>query len=195
MKKILAIIVLSLCLITPSQADDITDFQIEGISVGDSVLDHPIFKNYIKGVTPYKNKKYSPGFIRLNTEVYEEIEFFYLKKDKKKIIETISGQKYYNNNIGECLKEKKIIENELSNLFRNLKSQNRKKIHSADPSKKSMLYAFEFYFPEGHVIQVSCTDWVKHRDLNGKIRNYRDNLNVSISLKSFVDFVIEEAWK
>ena len=58
-----------------------------------------------------------------------------------------------------------------------------------------MLYAFEFYFPEGHVIQVSCTDWVKHRDLNGKIRNYRDNLNVSISLKSFVDFVIEEAWK
>ena len=35
MKKFLNIIVLSLCLITPSQADDIRDFQIEGISIGD----------------------------------------------------------------------------------------------------------------------------------------------------------------
>ena len=38
MKKLLAIIILSLCFITPSQADDIRDFQIEGISVGDSLL-------------------------------------------------------------------------------------------------------------------------------------------------------------
>ena len=40
MKKLLAIVVLSLCFITPSQADDIRDFQIEGISVGESLLKH-----------------------------------------------------------------------------------------------------------------------------------------------------------
>ena len=40
MKKLLAIIILSLCFITPSQADDIRDFQIEGMSVGDSLLDY-----------------------------------------------------------------------------------------------------------------------------------------------------------
>ena len=39
MKKLLAIIVLSLCFITSSQADDIRDFQIEGMSIGDSALD------------------------------------------------------------------------------------------------------------------------------------------------------------
>ena len=39
MKKFLAIFVLGLLLITPSQADDIRDFQIEGISIGDSLLD------------------------------------------------------------------------------------------------------------------------------------------------------------
>ena len=40
MKKLLAIIVLSLCFITSSQADDIRDFQIDGISIGDSLLDY-----------------------------------------------------------------------------------------------------------------------------------------------------------
>ena len=40
MKKLLAIIVLSLCFITTSHADDIGDFQIEGISIGDSALNY-----------------------------------------------------------------------------------------------------------------------------------------------------------
>ena len=40
MKKLLAIITLSLCFMLPSQADDIKDFQIEGISIGDSLLDY-----------------------------------------------------------------------------------------------------------------------------------------------------------
>ena len=39
MKKLLGIVVLGLLLITPSQADDIKDFQIEGMSLGDSLLD------------------------------------------------------------------------------------------------------------------------------------------------------------
>ena len=38
MKKLLAIVVLGLCLITPSLADDISDFEIEGMSIGDSLL-------------------------------------------------------------------------------------------------------------------------------------------------------------
>ena len=38
MKKFLAIFIL--CFTTSSQADDIRDFQIEGISIGDSALDY-----------------------------------------------------------------------------------------------------------------------------------------------------------
>ena len=40
MKKLLGIVVLGLFLITPSQADDIRDFEIEGMSVGNSLLDY-----------------------------------------------------------------------------------------------------------------------------------------------------------
>ena len=48
----------------------------------------------------------------------------------------------------ENVLRRKIIENELSNLYQNLKSRSEKS-HSADPSKKSMSYLFEFNFPEG----------------------------------------------
>ena len=40
MKKLLAIITISLCFMLPSQADDIRDFQIGRMSIGDSALDY-----------------------------------------------------------------------------------------------------------------------------------------------------------
>ena len=40
MKKFLAILILIFTLQTPSQADDIRDFEIEGMSIGDSLLDY-----------------------------------------------------------------------------------------------------------------------------------------------------------
>ena len=40
MKKILAIFILSLYFITPSQALSIKDFNIEGITIGDNILNH-----------------------------------------------------------------------------------------------------------------------------------------------------------
>ena len=40
MKKLFIIIILSLCFTTPSHTNDISDFQIEGVSVGDSALDY-----------------------------------------------------------------------------------------------------------------------------------------------------------
>ena len=60
MKKLLMIITLSLCFITPSQAEDnINNLLIEGVSVGDSLLnfyDKELIEN--KKVFIYKNKKF-----------------------------------------------------------------------------------------------------------------------------------------
>ena len=58
MKKLLGILILGLFLIVPSQADDIRDFQIEGISVGDSLLDY-FDKKKIKKVLYPKSKKFA----------------------------------------------------------------------------------------------------------------------------------------
>ena len=48
MKKLLGIVVLGLFLITPSQGDDIRDFEIEGMTIGDSLLDYVSEKEITK---------------------------------------------------------------------------------------------------------------------------------------------------
>ena len=61
MKKLLGIVVLGLLFISaPSQADDIRDFQIEGMSIGDSLLDYYSKKEIKKFLKTYypKSKKF-----------------------------------------------------------------------------------------------------------------------------------------
>ena len=53
MKKFLAILILAFTLQTPSQADDIRDFQIEGMSIGDSLLDYFDKERIESYKTPY----------------------------------------------------------------------------------------------------------------------------------------------
>ena len=55
---------------TPSSSDDIRDFQIEGMSLGDSLLDYFSKEEIKKGkpVTNYKDKK------------YRTLNFVYVKK-------------------------------------------------------------------------------------------------------------------
>ena len=73
---------------TPSQADDIRDFEIEGISIGDSALDYfseDEIKNATKNQYP-NSKKYT---VRLfhnlpKFEVYDGIQVTYKTNDKKK---------------------------------------------------------------------------------------------------------------
>ena len=107
MRKLLAIIVLSLCFIIPSQADDIRDFQIEGMSVGDSLLDY-----YNKSQITSKTKTSYPsddGFygisFSVNSANYEHILPTLKKGDNEFIIYSIRGGKKidYKN----CLKKKK----------------------------------------------------------------------------------------
>ena len=47
MKKFLTILILILALQTPSQATDIRDFQIEGISIGDNLINYMTKKEII----------------------------------------------------------------------------------------------------------------------------------------------------
>ena len=59
MKRFLTILILIFTLQTPSQADDIRDFQIEGMSIGDSALDYfseDELENSLKSY--YPNKKF-----------------------------------------------------------------------------------------------------------------------------------------
>ena len=105
MKKILIIIAISLCLIIPSQANDIKDFQIDGISIGDSLLDYYNEKEISKALDVYGDKKYTQKTLFANqSSAYEQLQFAYKSSDRKKIIVGLGGVIFFSNNISKKLK-------------------------------------------------------------------------------------------
>ena len=128
MKKILAIIILSLCFITLSQADDIKDFQIEGISILDSLTKFiskgEILKTKNSSQDIYKSDLfYSVTFFKndaFNLKNFDEIQFHLEKNDSLFKIHALTGAKYISDK-GKCLKEFNNAEKDLDNLFKGAK--------------------------------------------------------------------------
>ena len=92
---------------TPSWADDIRDFQIEGISIGDSALDffsEDEIENKKKKGFVYPNKEFYSATFRYKPQfkLYDGVQFHLKAKDKRYIIYSIGGKIYYPNNINKC---------------------------------------------------------------------------------------------
>ena len=188
MKKLLAIIILSLCFITPLKADDIRDFQIEGISIGDSLLNYFGEEDILSSKRNYvKNKKfyvvYHPKYSELKN--YEIIDFYLKRNDKKYKIYGINGITEYQI-LEKCKKKKDEIVKEISNLFENLKPESYTKKHEFDKSGKSKQIISSWYFNSGDHVRVECTVWSK------KIKTkheYTDNLSIIIMKKELEDWM------
>ena len=90
MKNIIIIFLILLNLQSFTKADDIRDFEIEGMSIYDSLLDF-IEINYINSDKEYlyKSKKYYTVEVRKDYEVFDSIQVAIKDKDKKYIIEII----------------------------------------------------------------------------------------------------------
>ena len=90
----------------PSFADDISDFQIEGISIGDSLLDHFSKKEIEKGSKEnYKSNKFVGVQLSLQSyELYEDIQIHY-KPNENYIIGSVLGGIFFDN-INDCYSKK-----------------------------------------------------------------------------------------
>jgi hypothetical protein len=174
-----------------AKADDIRDFQIEGMSIGDSLLDYFSAKEIRKSlVRNYKSDKYKTAeFLNLKSfKKYDSLNINFLKKDNKKTIYAIHGMKDYNN-IDNCLNDKKDISSEIEDLFNNVSiDENDKKKHVGDKSGKSFTYDFYITLQNKDLISVSCYDWSKKS-------GYQDHLRISIVEKKFLDWINNEAYK
>ena len=194
MKKTIVIIILGLFLITPSQADDIRDFQIEGMSVGDSALDYFSKEEINANIEKYYDSdKYTViEFYSLpRLEVYTGVSFATKKFDKDFIIKTISGVKFIKN-INDCFDEKNKIDKELSEMFSNTTRVVENEKHEADETGKSTTRAIRYYFESDDVVTVICYDWSD--DITEKFK-WGDNLSVEITTKEFNNFLLYEASK
>ena len=193
MKKILAIIVLSLHLITPSKGDDISDFQIEKISIGDSLLDY-FNKLEIENAPRYDNtntaqtsdKFYEARF--KNIGIYNEMMFSLKKNDQTFKNYSIQGIVKYENNISECYKKIDKLADEIETLFSGATREKSKFAHRGDKTGKSMVTAVTFTWSSRDRISIQCYDWTK------KMR-YWDNLRIAILTKEFRDWLRDEKYK
>ena len=184
MKKLLGILVLGFFLITPSQADDIRNFQIEGMGIGDSLLDY-FTKSEIKNNTKnYYDKKPNFKYVAIdieNNKSFEEyfgIQVHVKKNDDQFIIHGISGYNYYRNNIENCYAQMKVVEKDLEKFFKNLKKEKHTFDHPLDPTGESKVTAIYFKFSNGDNVAINCYNWTDEID-------FADNFDVSLDTKEF----------
>ena len=193
MKRLsLYLLLLLFALQTPSQADDIRDFQIEGISIGDSLLDYfdkEEIENFIYG-DYYKDKTFtSVEYISQLDSKYEVIQIHFKTNDKKYIFFSIDGGIKFKDNIKNCNKEKNKISNEIEEIFKNL---NKKEINTKMASGHGTLSGIKFKFKSGDYIEVVCYDYYnEYTDETGFV----DNLRVSMIRKELVEWIKYKAFK
>jgi hypothetical protein len=181
---------------TPSQADDIRDFQIEGMSIGDSLLDHFSEEEINDYSRPewFKNDKFTPvsGLTSNKFETYEVLQIAFKTKDKKKSIYSIEGIIFYENMI-ECENKLDEITNEFSNIFKETKSKGKNKFdHLGDKTGESKVIDSSFELLSGDIIMIGCIDWSEKLT---KKNGWKDQLRITIRLKEYSDFLRNKAYE
>ena len=192
MKKLLVIIILSLCFIAPSQADDIRDFQIEGMSVLDSALDHFSKKEINSGAQFNYNSRKFYSYTSWESSKFDEFDYvqIHLKNnDPDFIIYSITG--YKKTNFSDCKKQQKESKKIISKLFNEYDIRDYGE--RPDPAGKNLYVSKDIYFiiSSGDQVGIFCFD------VNEKIakEGQHDSFSVAIDLKEFQKFLNNEAYK
>ena len=142
--------VLNLCFTTPSQAEDnINNLLIEGVSVGDSLLnfyDKELIEN--NKVFLYKKKKFF-SFSEYNPSKFKDFDLIqvHLKNnDNKYKIYSVTGSIFFKNDMPGCMKKKAELNNDISDLVKNSKQKDESAKHPYDKTGESLYWANFFIF-------------------------------------------------
>ena len=183
MRVFIAVLVLIFSLQSFTKADDISEFEIEGMSVGDSLLDH-VSKDKIQSEKFFyeqaKNNKKFAHFEFSEVTNYDKVNVGFKDTDTKFIIKKISGFIWFDNDIKNCLKKKDEVVESIQSLFTNIKVENfDKSEHFADKNSYTYdsIFRFPGEFPQDNV-RIACYDWSESLP-------YTDHLNVSIILSEY----------
>ena len=194
MKKLLAIVVLGLLWSANVHADDIKDFEIEGISIGESLLTYYSEKDIKKSPKSkqYKDKEYvTATFYDVNSDSYDAINVSFKKKDKQYIIEGVSGSKDYNNKIDECYEKQNEVFNELKTLFKNTKNTENK-LKKKGGYRDSTTNQSYMKFKDGSFAGVQC---FKYGKKDKKKYNNKDLMRVSLFTQEYNYWLLNIAFK
>tara|TARA_A100001015_G_scaffold222884_1_gene251014 strand:+ start:232 stop:837 length:606 start_codon:yes stop_codon:yes gene_type:complete len=189
-KNFFSILIIFLFVIPLSKADESIEFQISGMSLKESLLNH-YGKNEINKTKyyGYKLKDYYTVSLPKRDDLFDDVQVNIKENDEKFIIESIEGAMDIEN-LPECIKKKEIIEKEIMGQFPNLKfSIGKLKSHSADPTGSSKTITTDLFFKksfrDGAAIRIMCTDWSK----NIEKKKWSDSFRVIINSNDFNNFI------
>ena len=199
MNKILLILILTLSLQSLTKADDIKDFEIEGISIGDSLFEHSVIINKTKKQISNAKLTFYPNSKRFaiwnigsnNFKKYESVQFTIDPMNFK--IYKIGGI-IYKLNKKECVStQKSIIKSlEKDNPTAIKDIEDFSNLDYLDKSGESVANGTYLDFPSGDTFGVECYFFgKKFKDKNG----YIDHMSVSIETKEIRAFLQNEAYK
>ena len=194
MKRLLLILILTFSIQSWTKADDISDFQIEGISVGDSLLDF-FNENELKKFkrkTKFKDKSFSRYLIinhKNHSKKFDAVRIYTKTSDKNYTIYSLGGMKQYPNNFKKCLKVRKEIIADINKILSNdiiyKKKENNKRIRKQDKSGKSFDDLIVYDFNNGDQMLAMCIDWSKKM-------KYSDMMDLDISLSEIKDWNLKQ---
>lgn len=198
MKKIfsfLVTLILLICSQTFSNANDIGEFDIDGISIGESFLkyiDKNILEEKYKAFYPGSKEYYLVEFNKNDLNFlnnYTHVGVHFKKDDSNFKVYSIKGMMDYDNALNECLGKKKIIVNSVKETLKNSKEE--KYENSFDNQYgNSKAYISDFKVNNGYV-RIWCTDWDKSHD---KSQDWVDTINVDLSNNNFLDWLNTKAY-
>ena len=193
MKKILVIVILSLCFIVPSNADDIADFQVEGITVGESLLNFLNEDEILQNIRDYgyKDDTYFATNVtkKKYLTTYDVIEIYLKKNDKNYTVMSVDASVFYEDK-KKCLSQMDSIQDNISGIVKTKVRDNKKKyIHYADTSNKSIYYRTDWDVNNKGLIAIECVFWSqKIKDEH----NWGDHLRISITKKELNDWLLTQ---
>ncbi|MDA9695081.1 hypothetical protein N9U24_01365 [Candidatus Pelagibacter sp.] len=199
MRILLSLLILTLIFQSSTKADDIKDFEIEGFTLFENLLDHSDKLNLSKDDILNKKLKFYPnskriGLLRFSNvegfEIYDDIQFAVDSKTYK--IYTIFGILNKFDTKEKCSKK----QNEIIESLHKIAPSAQKVVedysqHPADKSGDSISSGIYLDFDNGHSLSAECYIWGENFKNNG----YTNNLKINIESREGRLFVQNEAYK
>ena len=188
MKLFLSVLVLIIGFQSWAKTDDISEFEIEGMSIGDSLLKYVNIEQ-IKNNSDfhYNSKKFGTYYFELENSDYDGLQIDF-ENSGDFIIVGFGGKIFFNKNfMQECLIKEKEILNSIKKVLKSNAIYKDHGItpHNYDKSGKSIGSWHTFELNDGSgFIMLECMDW------SDEI-NFEDNFELMILSKKFQNFVNE----
>ena len=188
--SIILIIIFSLQSLT--NADDISDFEIEGFSVGESLIKYSDQKEITKKIDDktsyhYPNSKFvSINYTTENLNLFDSIGFVIKKNDPKFVIYAVEATIYFwENKIDKCYEKQKQIKDDLKIFFGDkitIDAYDTKYV--GDETGNSMVRYVDFDFKDQSNSRIICYDLSDEINLKSP-----DQLYLVANSKEFMIFL------